>query len=482
MGRRRPVGRAAARSTPQRAPRFLATALPGLDPASGPLRAAPRRPRRLGRRWPRPHRDAAACWCSTAAASAASHLAGRYDATGRLEVLAAQALPHSLGLLYEELTAHLGFLRSSDEYKVMALASYGTPRFLDELRELVRTTGDGGFRTEPVDWSALRQPRGARRGRGPPTHADLAASVQAAWRRCCSSSPRWLHDRTGDRALDAWPAASRSTAWPTPGCWREGPFERRLGAAGRRRRRARRSAPRCTSRASAGDAAAPMPTRRARPRLGRRRARGLAAHARRRRRSSGRTTSPTAVADGAGRRRRRRLVPGPQRVRPARARPPLAAGPPGRAENLERLNDVKGREQFRPVAPMVLAERAAEIFTTGRCPSRTCCSCTTCARSGATGSRPSCTSTAPRGSRPSTAPTSRWSRGCSRRFEARTGLPVRGQHQPQHRRAGRWSTTRATRWSASARRRSTLLAIGPFVVRRPRPAPTRRLTADAEPA
>src|SRR5690606_13272957 len=35
---------------------------------------------------------------------------------------------------------------------------------------------------------------------------------------------------------------------------------------------------------------------------------------------------------------------------------------PRRAENLERLNDVKGREQFRPVAPMVLADRAAEIF------------------------------------------------------------------------------------------------------------------------
>ena len=35
---------------------------------------------------------------------------------------------------------------------------------------------------------------------------------------------------------------------------------------------------------------------------------------------------------------------------------------PGHAGNLERLNDVKGREQFRPVAPMVLAERAPEIF------------------------------------------------------------------------------------------------------------------------
>jgi carbamoyltransferase len=37
--------------------------------------------------------------------------------------------------------------------------------------------------------------------------------------------------------------------------------------------------------------------------------------------------------------------------------------------NLERLNDVKGREQFRPVAPMVLQERAAEIFSGGPIPS-----------------------------------------------------------------------------------------------------------------
>jgi carbamoyltransferase len=32
------------------------------------------------------------------------------------------------------------------------------------------------------------------------------------------------------------------------------------------------------------------------------------------------------------------------------------------SENLDRLNDVKGREQFRPVAPMVLTTRAADIF------------------------------------------------------------------------------------------------------------------------
>jgi carbamoyltransferase len=42
---------------------------------------------------------------------------------------------------------------------------------------------------------------------------------------------------------------------------------------------------------------------------------------------------------------------------------------PRHPANLERLNAVKGREQFRPVAPMVLAERAAEIFSRGPLPS-----------------------------------------------------------------------------------------------------------------
>jgi carbamoyltransferase len=42
---------------------------------------------------------------------------------------------------------------------------------------------------------------------------------------------------------------------------------------------------------------------------------------------------------------------------------------PAREDNTERLNDIKGREQFRPVAPMVLSDRAAEIFDRGPIPS-----------------------------------------------------------------------------------------------------------------
>src|SRR5947199_1117894 len=106
----------------------------------------------------------------------ASHLAGRYR-DGVLEPLAIQELPHSLGLLYEDLTVHLGFLRSSDEYKVMALASYGTPRHAAELRELVHATGDGGFVTTGVDWNALAKARRADE-EWTAEHADLAASLQ----------------------------------------------------------------------------------------------------------------------------------------------------------------------------------------------------------------------------------------------------------------------------------------------------------------
>src|SRR5512144_427796 len=158
----------------RRAPLFLRTALPGVDPARF--------------HWVAHHVAHAASatfasgWreCSVLVLDGrgerASHLAARF-ADGALEPLAAQELPHSLGLLYEELTAHLGFRRSSDEYKVMAMASYGEPRFLAELRRLVRATSDGGFRIDPVEFAGFAAPL-APGGEFAAEHADLACSVQ----------------------------------------------------------------------------------------------------------------------------------------------------------------------------------------------------------------------------------------------------------------------------------------------------------------
>ena len=54
--------------------------------------------------------------------------------------------PHSLGIFYSALTQYLGFPHYGDEYKVMGLAPYGEPNFLEPLREVVRIQSDGSFR------------------------------------------------------------------------------------------------------------------------------------------------------------------------------------------------------------------------------------------------------------------------------------------------------------------------------------------------
>ncbi len=53
--------------------------------------------------------------------------------------------PHSIGLLYSAFTAFLGFQVNEGEYKVMGMAPYGTPRYVDKVWRLVRTSPDGSF-------------------------------------------------------------------------------------------------------------------------------------------------------------------------------------------------------------------------------------------------------------------------------------------------------------------------------------------------
>ncbi len=54
--------------------------------------------------------------------------------------------PHSLGIFYSALTQFIGFPNYGDEYKVMGLAPYGEPAFLEQMREMVRIRPDGTFR------------------------------------------------------------------------------------------------------------------------------------------------------------------------------------------------------------------------------------------------------------------------------------------------------------------------------------------------
>ena len=53
--------------------------------------------------------------------------------------------PHSLGIFYQALTQYLGFQKYGDEYKVMGLAPYGKPVFMDAMRKIVRLKVDGSY-------------------------------------------------------------------------------------------------------------------------------------------------------------------------------------------------------------------------------------------------------------------------------------------------------------------------------------------------
>jgi carbamoyltransferase len=120
--------------------------------------------------------------------------------------------PHSLGLLYSAFTHYLGFKVNSAEYKVMGLAPYGKPAYLDRVRKLVDLRDDGSFALN-MDYFSFthdlgmineqfcdlfggppRPPEGPRLGQ---REFDLAASVQALTDDIMVGLARGLHEKTG---------------------------------------------------------------------------------------------------------------------------------------------------------------------------------------------------------------------------------------------------------------------------------------------
>lgn len=110
-------------------------------------------------------------------------------------------LPHSLGLLYERVTRYLGFLHSSDEYKVMALASYGKPIYADQMRQLVRYRGDGRYDVDDADLVALFGPARERGGPITPNHCDIAHALQLVLEETTLRAVEWLAAETGEKQL-----------------------------------------------------------------------------------------------------------------------------------------------------------------------------------------------------------------------------------------------------------------------------------------
>lgn len=118
--------------------------------------------------------------------------------------------PHSLGLLYSSVTAHLGFKVNGGEGKVMGLASYGKPRFREAFRKLIRVRDDGSFQLDMSYFSfhhdlvmtndkfaALLIPARVPESDIGPEHEDLAATLQAVTEEVIFKIVRTAHARYG---------------------------------------------------------------------------------------------------------------------------------------------------------------------------------------------------------------------------------------------------------------------------------------------
>jgi carbamoyltransferase len=166
--------------------------------------------------------------------AAIGHGRGDWGAGGgnRLTLTHELAFPHSLGLLYSVFTAFLGFEVNEGEYKVMGMAPFGRPRYVDRVREIIELRDDGSVWLDPAyvsfpyhteraftrKFEALfGRPRDPRArfvtaetslydDPNPPTagelaanqyYADIAASIQQVTEEVMIAMARHVHRRTG---------------------------------------------------------------------------------------------------------------------------------------------------------------------------------------------------------------------------------------------------------------------------------------------
>jgi len=140
----------------------------------------------------------------------------------RIEILDRVPVPHSLGFFYTALCQFIGFSKFGEEYKVMGLAAYGQPGYLELMRELVTVNGHGDFRLNPHFFQPLgKNLQDCVDARGeivlPPLYSqelvsrlgaprfpgteltqrenDIACSVQARFEELVLSCLRSLHQR-----------------------------------------------------------------------------------------------------------------------------------------------------------------------------------------------------------------------------------------------------------------------------------------------
>jgi carbamoyltransferase len=128
--------------------------------------------------------------------------------------------PHSLGAFYQAITQFIGFPNYGDEYKVMGLAPYGVPKYLDSMRKIVRLQNDGSYRLDlkyfifhkekvQYEWNdssptvgklysqdlvSLLGPERQEKSEVEQFHKDIAASAQAMFEEALFHMLNAVHD------------------------------------------------------------------------------------------------------------------------------------------------------------------------------------------------------------------------------------------------------------------------------------------------
>lgn len=135
--------------------------------------------------------------------------------------------PNSLGIFYTAMTQFLGFPHYGDEYKVMGLAPYGKPRFIKQMREILKSKTNGLYELNLKYFSHQERKKSGSWKGGIPTidvlyssklkeilgevrssedaleqvHKDIAASIQLRYEEVVLDMLTYLHKKTGNDSI-----------------------------------------------------------------------------------------------------------------------------------------------------------------------------------------------------------------------------------------------------------------------------------------
>jgi carbamoyltransferase len=174
--------------------------------------------------------DAVGDWPTTTYSAGHGHRIERFEQVD---------FPDSLGFLYSAITGYLGFEVNEGEYKVMGLAPYGDPWYVDRLARLIETGPDGQFRLDlsyfgfltgdsmysPALINLLGRPAREPESELTQFHRDVARSIQVLLEEIMLAKVRYLHRKVPSANLCLAGGVALNVV-ANSHCLREGPFER----------------------------------------------------------------------------------------------------------------------------------------------------------------------------------------------------------------------------------------------------------------